>query len=92
MSPRARIQPISTKHSTKFVLPLVPGGFGHRGTEGMIKAAEWARTNKTPYLCICLGMQIAVIEFARHVCNLPQASSIELQGHFPDPVIISCLK
>jgi CTP synthase len=54
----------------------------------MIKAAEWARTNKTPYLGICLGMQIAVIEFARHVCNLPQASSIELQEHCPDPVVI----
>ncbi|KAL3419251.1 CTP synthase [Phlyctema vagabunda] len=67
---------------------LVPGGFGHRGTEGMIKAAEWARTNKTPYLGICLGMQIAVIEFARHMCNLPQASSIELSEQCPDPVVI----
>jgi CTP synthase len=67
---------------------LVPGGFGHRGTEGMIKAAEWARTNKTPYLGICLGMQIAVIEFARHVCNLPQASSIELHEQCEDPVVI----
>lgn len=63
MSPRARIQPISTKHGTEFVPPtLVPGGFGHRGTEGMIKAAEWARTNKTSYLGICLSVQIAVIE------------------------------
>ena len=43
-------------------MALVPGSFGHRGTEGMIKAAEWARTNKTPYLGIYLGMQIAVIE------------------------------
>lgn len=67
---------------------LVPGGFGHRGTEGMIKAAEWARTNKTPYLGICLGMQIAVIEFARHVCNIPLASSIELSSQCPDPVVI----
>lgn len=67
---------------------LVPGGFGHRGTEGMIKAAEWARKNKTPYLGICLGMQIAVIEFARHVCNIPEANSIELYENTPDPVII----
>jgi CTP synthase len=67
---------------------LVPGGFGHRGTEGMVKAAEWARTNKTPYLGICLGMQIAVIEYARHVCSLPEASSAELNERSPDPVII----
>jgi CTP synthase len=67
---------------------LVPGGFGHRGTEGMIKAAQWARTNKTPYLGICLGMQIAVIEFARHVCDIPHASSIELSEQTPDPVVI----
>ncbi|RDW59643.1 putative CTP synthase [Coleophoma cylindrospora] len=67
---------------------LVPGGFGHRGTEGMIKAAEWARTNKTPYLGICLGMQIAVIEFARHVCDIPHANSIELFEQCPDPVVV----
>jgi len=64
------------------------GGFGQRGTEGMMKAAEWARTNKTPYLGICLGMQIAVIEFARHVCDLPQASSVELHEQCADPVVI----
>jgi len=51
-----------SKVSNPADFPLVPGGFGHRGTEGMIKAAEWARTNKTPYLGICLGMQIPVIE------------------------------
>ncbi|TVY91826.1 CTP synthase [Lachnellula willkommii] len=67
---------------------LVPGGFGHRGTEGMIQAAKWARTNKTPYLGICLGLQIAVIEFARHVCDIPNASSIELNEQCPDPVVI----
>lgn len=67
---------------------LVPGGFGHRGTEGMIHAAKWARTNKIPYLGICLGMQIAVIEFARNVCDIPKASSIELNEQCPDPVII----
>lgn len=67
---------------------LVPGGFGVRGTEGMIIAANWARTNNVPYLGICLGMQIAVIEFARNVCNIPKATSIELDGNTPDPVVI----
>ncbi|KAI9787910.1 MAG: CTP synthase ura7 [Candelina submexicana] len=67
---------------------LVPGGFGHRGTEGMIAAAKWARQNKVPYLGICLGMQIAVIEFARNVCNIPHAASFELFEQTPDPVII----
>jgi CTP synthase len=67
---------------------IVPGGFGLRGTEGMIKAAEWAQTNKIPYLGICLGVQISAIEFARHVCNLPQASSSEFQEHCPNPVVI----
>jgi CTP synthase len=49
---------------------LVPGGFGERGTEGKIIAAQWARENKIPYLGICLGLQVAVIEFARNVCEL----------------------
>lgn len=57
---------------------LVPGGFGTRGTEGMIKAANWARENKKPYLGICLGLQIAVIEFARNVCEFDDANSEEL--------------
>lgn len=67
---------------------LVPGGFGLRGTEGMVKAAQWARTNKTPYLGICLGMQIAVIEFARHVCEIPTAISEEVNATAEDQVII----
>ncbi|KFY85104.1 hypothetical protein V500_08710 [Pseudogymnoascus sp. VKM F-4518 (FW-2643)] len=67
---------------------LVPGGFGERGTEGMIAAAQWARENKTPYLGICLGMQVAVIEFARHMCDIPEAGSIELSANCPDPIII----
>jgi CTP synthase len=49
---------------------IVPGGFGLRGTEGMISAAKWAREQKVPYLGICLGFQIAVIEWARNVCGL----------------------
>lgn len=67
---------------------LIPGGFGERGTEAMIAAARWARENKTPYLGICLGMQVAVIEFARHMCNIPNAGSIELSANCPEPVII----
>jgi len=49
---------------------LVPGGFGVRGTEGMIVAVKWAREHKVPYLGICLGMQVAVIEWARNVCGM----------------------
>ena len=67
---------------------LVPGGFGTRGTEGMMAAASWARQNKKPYLGICLGMQIAVIDFARKVCGLTGASSAEFDANCTDPVII----
>ncbi|OUT20613.1 CTP synthase [Pichia kudriavzevii] len=56
---------------------LVPGGFGSRGIEGMIAAAKWARENKVPYLGVCLGLQIAVIEFVRNVLGKKEASSIE---------------
>ena len=66
---------------------LVPGGFSKRGTEGMIKAIEYARVNKIPYLGICLGMQLAVIEFARHVCGLDRANSTELDPDTPYPVV-----
>lgn len=70
---------------------LVPGGFGARGTEGMVSAAKWARENGTPYLGICLGMQIAVIEFARSVCDipLPAASSAEFDARDEDRLIVS---
>lgn len=66
---------------------LVPGGFGKRGTEGMIKAIEYARVNKVPYLGICLGMQCAIIEFARHVCGLGGANSTEFDVDTPHPVV-----
>lgn len=66
---------------------LVPGGFGIRGIEGKIKAAEYARTHKVPYLGICLGMQVAVIEYARHVAGLPEANSAEFDQYAPDKVI-----
>ncbi|HBY21633.1 MAG: CTP synthase [Clostridiales bacterium GWE2_32_10] len=65
---------------------LVPGGFGNRGIEGKIMAAKYARENKIPYLGICLGMQIAVIEFARNVCGLKDANSSEF-GLFEHQVI-----
>ncbi|OPX80200.1 MAG: CTP synthase [Methanosaeta sp. PtaB.Bin039] len=65
---------------------LVPGGFGSRGTEGKIKAITYARERKVPYLGICFGMQLAVIEFARNVCGLENASSTEF-GPTPHPVI-----
>ncbi len=66
---------------------IVPGGFGSRGVEGMIKACRYAREKKIPYLGICLGMQVAVIEFARDVCGLPKASSTELNPLCEDPII-----
>ncbi|KAJ3113594.1 CTP synthase ura7 [Phlyctochytrium bullatum] len=67
---------------------LVPGGFGVRGTEGMVLAAKWARENKVPYLGVCLGLQIAVIEFARNVCGLADANSEELSETTTNPVVV----
>lgn len=66
---------------------LVPGGFGDRGIEGMIIAANYARTNNIPYLGICLGMQIAMIEFARNVLELEDANSVEFNPNTNNPVI-----
>lgn len=66
---------------------LVPGGFGKRGTEGKIRAIQFARENKVPYLGICLGMQLAVIEFARHCANLPKANSTEFDSLADTPVV-----
>ena len=66
---------------------LVPGGFGKRGVEGKITAARYAREHKVPYLGICLGMQVATIEYARHVAGLAQANSTEFDADTPHPVI-----
>lgn len=66
---------------------LVPGGFGKRGTEGKIAAIAYARENKVPYLGICLGMQLATIEFARHVANMPGANSTEFDDQTPYPIV-----
>ena len=66
---------------------LVPGGFGERGVEGKIMAAQYARENKVPYLGICLGMQVALIEFARNVAGLTDAHSSEFNSETPHPVV-----
>jgi CTP synthase len=66
---------------------LVPGGFGQRGVEGKIKAIRYARENKIPFLGICLGLQLATVEFARHVAGLEKAHSMEFDKHTPHPVI-----
>ena len=66
---------------------LVPGGFGTRGIEGKIAAAKYARENKVPYLGICLGLQIAIIEFARNVLGLKDANTTEIDPDTENPVI-----
>jgi len=68
---------------------LVPGGFGPRGVAGKMQAAAYAREKKIPYLGLCLGMQIAVVEFARNVCGIPSAQSAEVDPNTLDPVITS---
>ncbi len=66
---------------------LVPGGFGVRGVEGMVRAIQWARENDLPFFGICLGLQSAVIEFARNVCNLGESHSREFEPECADPVV-----
>ena len=66
---------------------IVPGGFGDRGVEGMITAAKYARIRQIPYLGLCLGMQVSIIEFARNVCGMHDAHSIELDPNTTHPVI-----
>ncbi|MGQ2980584.1 MAG: CTP synthase [Polaromonas sp.] len=81
------ITPDNVSRLAKFDGILVPGGFGIRGVEGKICAARYARENKLPYLGICLGMQVATIEFARHVAGLKDANSTEFEPNTPHPVI-----
>ncbi|MDD3934727.1 CTP synthase [Rhodoferax sp.] len=81
------ITPGNVAQLAKFDAILVPGGFGIRGVEGKICAARFARENKVPYLGICLGMQVATIEFARHVAGLTEANSTEFNPGTPQPVI-----
>jgi CTP synthase len=66
---------------------IIPGGFGNRGIEGKIRAIEFCRVNKIPFLGLCLGMQLATVEFARHVCGLSQATSTEFDSKAKQPVI-----
>jgi CTP synthase len=66
---------------------IVPGGFGDRGVEGKIAACRYARERRVPYLGLCLGMQVATIEFARNVCGFKGANSTEFEEHTPHPVI-----
>ncbi|MDD5013434.1 MAG: CTP synthase [Candidatus Pacebacteria bacterium] len=66
---------------------IVPGGFGTRGTEGKIKTIEYLRKNKIPFLGLCLGMQLATIEFARNICGLKKATSTEFEPNSSEPVI-----
>ena len=81
------ITPENVKQLAKYDAILVPGGFGKRGIEGKICAARFARESKTPYLGICLGMQVATIEFARHVAGLEDANSTEFEPDSIHPVI-----
>ncbi|XP_058815547.1 CTP synthase [Topomyia yanbarensis] len=67
---------------------IVPGGFGSRGIEGMIRACQWTRENKKPFLGICLGLQVAVIEFARNVLSLEKAHSTEVDPNTEHPLVI----
>lgn len=81
------IETKGTETLQKLDAVLVPGGFGKRGTEGKIAAIQFARENKVPYLGICLGMQLAVIEFARHCAGLPKANSTEFDSQADTPVV-----
>ena len=81
------ITPETVSQLARFDAILVPGGFGKRGIEGKICAARFARESKVPYLGICLGMQVATIEFARHVAGLTGANSSEFDSETPYPVI-----
>jgi len=79
--------PSSVKELKNFDGVIVPGGFGKRGVEGKIKAIGFCRKQKIPYLGLCFGLQLAVIEFARHVCGLKGAASTEFSPKTPYPVI-----
>ncbi|HCX83000.1 MAG: CTP synthase [Curvibacter sp. RIFCSPHIGHO2_12_FULL_63_18] len=81
------IDTASVNQLAKYDAILVPGGFGKRGIEGKISTARFARENKVPYLGICLGMQVATIEFARNVAGLADANSTEFEPASPNPVI-----
>lgn len=79
--------PSALKELKKFDGIIIPGGFGSRGVEGKIKAIEFARKNKIPFFGLCYGLQLATVEFARHVAGLKNANSIEIDSKTPYPVI-----
>ena len=79
--------PSKLKELKEFDGIIVPGGFGSRGVEGKIKAVEFCRKNKIPFFGLCLGLQIAVVEFARNVCGLKDANSVEVNAKTKNPVI-----
>jgi CTP synthase len=81
------ITPKTLAHLADFDGVLVPGGFGKRGVEGKIATAQFAREHKVPYLGICLGMQVATIEYARHMAGMKDANSTEFEPETPFPVI-----
>ena len=81
------LSPANVDKLAKYDAILVPGGFGKRGVEGKILAAQYAREHKIPYLGICLGMQVATIEYARHKAGLEGANSTEFDAHAKHPVI-----
>jgi CTP synthase len=81
------LTPANVVQLGRFDAVLVPGGFGKRGVEGKIIAAQYAREHRVPYLGICLGMQVATIEFARHKAGLTDANSTEFDPHTRHPVI-----
>ncbi|KAL1140767.1 hypothetical protein AAG570_000697 [Ranatra chinensis] len=67
---------------------IIPGGFGQRGVEGMVEACKWCRESNKPFLGICLGLQVAVIEFSRNILNLPESNSTEVDNEARHPVVI----
>jgi len=79
--------PGSLKNLKKYAGIIVPGGFGNRGVEGKIKAIEYCRKNKIPFLGLCLGLQLSVIEFSRNVCGIKDATSREFNKNAKNPVI-----
>jgi CTP synthase len=81
------INPSNVQQLSQYDAVLVPGGFGKRGIEGKIASAQFAREHKVPYLGICLGMQVATIEYARHVAGMKDANSTEFEPDGPFPVI-----
>jgi len=86
-SEKYETNPASLKELADFDGLVVPGGFGARGTEGIISAIQYARENQLPFLGLCYGLQLALIEYARHVCGLKKANTTEINPKTPYPVV-----